>query len=1149
MPGMDVEQLNVSIIANSNIAVSEIGKLIDSLEKLNGTSLDKVSKSFQVFRNASLKISGGAGGAARTAQSFTTRLAFAIGKFRQIFFMAKRVASVFSNMTESAMDYVEVLNYFNAAFDQVASRSVDTFGDAGEESGKAFANRFAAEAEKLTEQMSGYKVTESGMVTNTLGTTLGMNPATMMNYQATFAQMASSMGVSSDMAVDLSRALTEIGADLASVKNMDFEDTWANLQSGLVGMSRAVDKFGVNIRNVNLQQKLTDLGIEANIQSMNQQDKALLRTIIILENSQYAWGDLADTINQPANQMRMLRSGFDNLSRTLGNLFLPIVASVLPYVNALVVALQKMVELLVASVGIEFDWGSSGGAMIDSEWADYMDDTADSFGKATEAAEEWKNQILGFDEINKLGSEDSGDTDASANNPLVTGQLEGALRDALSNYQKVWDASYENVNNRVNEMAQRIVDAFQEGDFKKIGRKISDWIVDGLEGIDWEEVKKFAYDFGANFADFLNGFITPELFSTVGKTLAQTLNTVVQRALGFGENFDWSNFGESVGTGISDFLLTFDFGALVQAFNAFVRGFATALTSALRTIKWTDILANVINGMLKIDPIALTIFFGGITFKSIANNAIGMAGNALKGVLSAALSKAAPLFGAASTLTLGLGGLALGVGLVIAIDKIITNVNEKAFQSFYSSIAPVASTLDEATKGLSEFKTQVTSEFGDTTGYVDTLNELKDRFWELSEKESLTNDEMAELQRLNAVLVKEVPGFSELVDTQSGIFKGTREELDKLVDAQERYYVLQATSGILEEYAQKQAEVGLKMFQTKQEIDKLRPAAEAYNELIANKSAYSAETWYTAINDLIAAHSDLGIETEEDLEKISRSYATAQGNLDSYQREWDDVTKQIDTIKQYTRQVTTEMGTVSNSIGTGLVRGINGHGKEVSTAIRDIGNKHIISPFRDVMQIQSPSKVMEQLGNYTVQGLAKGLGNTGALTQPLTNLRNAITGAFDYNNIRPGLQGIVTAFSNVFADAGQASINQYNTMTSKLNTARVNGKPALSLTKVPHMYANGGFPEDGFFFANSTEMVGRFANGRTAVANNEQIIQGIEGGVARGMAQALMSSASVTGGQNGQPVQVVINVDSETLYRTTLRGQNKYNSRYHLQLG
>lgn len=57
-------------------------------------------------------------------------------------------------------------------------------------------------------------------------------------------------------------------------------------------------------------------------------------------------------------------------------------------------------------------------------------------------------------------------------------------------------------------------------------------------------------------------------------------------------------------------------------------------------------------------------------------------------------------------------------------------------------------------------------------------------------------------------------------------------------------------------------------------------------------------------------------------------------------------------------------------------------------------------------------------------------------------------------------------------------------------------------------YATGGFPEDGLFFANSGEMVGSFSNGKTAVANNDQIVTGIT----QGVYNAMMAYNAQTGG-------------------------------------
>ena len=59
-------------------------------------------------------------------------------------------------------------------------------------------------------------------------------------------------------------------------------------------------------------------------------------------------------------------------------------------------------------------------------------------------------------------------------------------------------------------------------------------------------------------------------------------------------------------------------------------------------------------------------------------------------------------------------------------------------------------------------------------------------------------------------------------------------------------------------------------------------------------------------------------------------------------------------------------------------------------------------------------------------------------------------------------------------------------------------------------FATGGFPEDGLFYANHSELVGKFSNGKTAVANNEQIIKGIQRGVAQGIQDAGFNNQSST---------------------------------------
>ena len=555
-----------------------------------------------------------------------------LGSFYQKYFWVMRAGTKLWDSVKASMSYVEVLNYFDSAFGQVAESAVSQWETSGEESAEAYYNSFSNRAKQLTEKMTGFSITDSGMLQSTGGKSLGINPSQLMNYQAMFAQMSNSMGVTAETSLKLSTALTEIGADLASVKNMDFDKVWKDMASGLAGMSRTLDKYGVNIRNVNLQQKLTELGINANISVLNQNEKALLRTIILLDSTRYAWGDLATTINQPANQLRLLKANFDNLARTIGNIFLPIVAKVLPYLNAVVIALQRLAEWIVKLLGFEdFEWGGSGG-IGGAEFDDLIgsiEDTEEGLNNATAAAKKLKSNLLGIDELNIINQEEDTGTEGIGGSGINSGLLEGALDKALEEYQKIWDEAFANMEERLDDFADNVEKAFKEDGLYGVGEFFGTELTKALNDIPWENIYEGARNFGTGLAQFLNGLISPELFGAVGKTIAGALNTAIYTALAFGEEFDFYDFGVSIATGINKFFETFDFASLAKTLNVWVDGLKGTIRGFLDTLTWEKILAgaNDFLGTLELDTVAVLI--GAFTLKNTAANLVKLLTNAI----------------------------------------------------------------------------------------------------------------------------------------------------------------------------------------------------------------------------------------------------------------------------------------------------------------------------------------------------------------------------------------------------------------------------------------------------------------------------------------------------------------------------------------
>lgn len=592
--------------AKAGTASRSLSNGLNSIQSASGNASTKLSSLLSLFSKLSayaLRACGKAsasllklGKSALTAKSqlsklpnIFTSLSNAVNSLYIRFFFLKRMGSLLYKPISSAVNYVETLNYFNSAFNQVAE-NIDTseWKKSGIKSAEAYANSFQERAKQLSQKLTGFEVSDTGELTRTNTASLGLDPEKTMQYQATFAQMASSMGDTSETALKLSNVLTMIGSDLASVRNMDFEDVWQDMASGLTGMSRAMDKYGINIRNANMQQELYNLGINTSISNLSQADKTILRTIILLNNSKYAWADLSNTINQPANQIRMLQSNFASLARTIGSLFIPILQTVLPYINAIVIALQRMFAYIAKLLGIKLSnfVSSTGGISVDtSNIADDMDNASGAIDTANNNAKKLEKtlSVMSFDELNQLN--DNSNSDSSSNPSSGSGSgglghigaLDAALDDALSAYQKAWEDAFKKMSNRANEMADAIVNAFKKKDWKGLGKIMADGINWGMkklyDAINWNKVGPYITKFTSAFTETFNSLVDNIDWDLMGRTFGAGMNTIVNTANQLLEGIDWKNLGAKFANGITGLVREVDWGNFGNLLgNSFMRG-------------------------------------------------------------------------------------------------------------------------------------------------------------------------------------------------------------------------------------------------------------------------------------------------------------------------------------------------------------------------------------------------------------------------------------------------------------------------------------------------------------------------------------------------------------------------------------------------
>lgn len=663
-----------SKVGRATNSVSNSFNTISSLGSKASTVINGLTNAFQKFASKAISLGGkavstiaGIGNASSEAGEKIRRLSNPLSsvtnKLSALYakgFLAKRALDVLTSPVESAMNYVETLNYFNSAFNQVAEGiDTDEWKKSGIKSAEAYANSFQERAKQLSQKLTGFEISDTGELTRTNTASLGLDPEKTMQYQATFAQMASSMGDTSETALKLSNALTMIGADLASVRNMNFEDVWQDMASGLTGMSRAMDKYGINIRNANMQQELYNLGINTSISNLSQADKTILRTIILLNNSKYAWADLSNTINQPANQIRMLQANFASLGRTIGSLFIPILQTVLPYVNAIVIALQRMFAYIAKLLGIKLSnfVSSTGGISVDTgDIADNMDNASGAIDNANTSAKKLEKtlSVLAFDQLNQLN--DNSDSGSTSNPSSGSGggashlpALDAALDDALSAYQKAWDEAFKKMSNRANEMADAIVNAFKRKDWKGLGKIMADGINWGMQKlydfINWNNVGPYITKFTSAFTQTFNSLVDNINWDLMGRTVGAGINTIVNTAnqllegtnfknlgkkfaegitglvrevdwtnfgnmlgnnfmkawdvfTGFVENLPYSEIGQSVATGLNGIFEKVDFGEIAHALATGLNGAFDSLDAFTKTFKWNELVDNITNGIV-----------------------------------------------------------------------------------------------------------------------------------------------------------------------------------------------------------------------------------------------------------------------------------------------------------------------------------------------------------------------------------------------------------------------------------------------------------------------------------------------------------------------------------------------------------------------
>lgn len=284
----------------------------------------------------------------------------------------------------------------------------------------------------------------------------GLDPTNLRDAVGTYALLANTMGFTTQQSEVLSRNMTRLALDLGSLTNVPFEQVLGDLRSGLVGQSETVYKYGLDVTEAGLKAEAMAEGISKSVRNMSQGEKMALRYNAMIRQTAKVQGDFANTIQSPANQLRILQSRMVTLGRSIGNIFLPILSTVLPYLNALTIVLTKVANAIAKFFGYSDEkFAQNSGTGLSSAGID-AEDTSDSIDNATKSAKKFKNVLGGIDEINTLNF-DSGDSSSGAGAGAGAGG--GSILDSIGllDPYKIF-GEYDDVANGI---ADRLIGKFQ----------------------------------------------------------------------------------------------------------------------------------------------------------------------------------------------------------------------------------------------------------------------------------------------------------------------------------------------------------------------------------------------------------------------------------------------------------------------------------------------------------------------------------------------------------------------------------------------------------------------------------------------------------------------------------------------------------------
>lgn len=422
--------------ANMTTFINQLSKLPKVIEDLEAADIDKFTQQMTALAAAMKPF-------ADEMQKVSNGFSAFPSKIQKLITSTEKYNASARKATTTTGKFMSGLKALNVAAVAITFRKIGHFiAQAVTESNKyqedlnlftVALGQYAAEAQNYAEKVSDV---------------MGIDPAQWLRNQGVFNTLLTGFGDTAERAQLMSQNLTQLGYDISSFFNISIEDAMQKLQSGISGELEPLRRLGYDLSQARLEQTALNLGIKESVANMTQAEKAELRYYAIMTQVTTAQGDMARTLEAPANQLRILQAQLTQAARAIGNIFIPALNAILPYAIAVVQVIREIANALANLAGFkltEVDYSGVNSAAVGAgSLADNLDDAAG-------AAKKLKQYTAGFDELNVFAPNTGSGSGAGAGGA-------GGFDFDLPTYDFLGDA----VQTRIGEIKKMIEDTLAE---------------------------------------------------------------------------------------------------------------------------------------------------------------------------------------------------------------------------------------------------------------------------------------------------------------------------------------------------------------------------------------------------------------------------------------------------------------------------------------------------------------------------------------------------------------------------------------------------------------------------------------------------------------------------------------------------------------